>query len=412
MAKISRKDTKGYVLHTGESQRKSDGRYCYSYTDRQGDRHYIYASTLVELRKKEKELDKSRMDGLDPFAAEKLTVNDMFDRYMSQKFDLKPTTKCNYLYTYDHIVRDGFGKRRLSSIKYTDVKKYYNELLTERGLSPATVDNIHTLLHPAFQLAIREEILRTNPSDGVMAEIKKSKIWVKNKRHALTIPQQKAFMNFIEENPEFSGWYPIVTVLLGTGMRIGECLGLRWDDIDFDKRLISVTHTLSDRPVGKERKCERHIMEPKTEAGTRIIPMLDEVMDAFLQEYQIQKCLGFCTEEIDGYSGFVFSTAQGKLYQASAVNQALHRMQKAYNEMEEKRAKAEKREPELIPSFSAHNLRHTFCTRFCENESNIKVIQEVMGHKDVQTTLDIYAESTTEKKQEVINSLQGKIIIK
>ena len=412
MAKISRKDTKGYVLHTGESQRKSDGRYCYSYTDRQGDRHYIYASTLVELRKKEKELDKSRMDGLDPFAAEKLTVNDMFDRYMSQKFDLKPTTKCNYLYTYDHIVREGFGKRRLSSIKYTDVKKYYNELLTERGLSPATVDNIHTLLHPAFQLAIREEILRTNPSDGVMAEIKKSKIWVKNKRHALTIPQQKAFMNFIEENPEFSGWYPIVTVLLGTGMRIGECLGLRWDDIDFDKRLISVTHTLSDRPVGKERKCERHIMEPKTEAGTRIIPMLDEVMDAFLQEYQIQKCLGFCTEEIDGYSGFVFSTAQGKLYQASAVNQALHRMQKAYNEMEEKRAKAEKREPELIPSFSAHNLRHTFCTRFCENESNIKVIQEVMGHKDVQTTLDIYAESTTEKKQEVINSLQGKIIIK
>ena len=412
MAKVSRKDTKGYVLHTGESQRKSDGRYCYSYTDRQGDRHYIYASTLVELRKKEKELDKSRMDGLDPFAAEKLTVNDMFDRYMSQKFDLKPTTKCNYLYTYDHIVREGFGKRRLSSIKYTDVKKYYNELLTERGLSPATVDNIHTLLHPAFQLAIREEILRTNPSDGVMAEIKKSKIWVKNKRHALTIPQQKAFMNFIEENPEFSGWYPIVTVLLGTGMRIGECLGLRWDDIDFDKRLISVTHTLSDRPVGKERKCERHIMEPKTEAGTRIIPMLDEVMDAFLQEYQIQKCLGFCTEEIDGYSGFVFSTAQGKLYQASAVNQALHRMQKAYNDMEEKQAKAEKREPELIPSFSAHNLRHTFCTRFCENESNIKVIQEVMGHKDVQTTLDIYAESTTEKKQEVINSLQGKIIIK
>jgi integrase len=412
MAKISRKDTKGYVLHTGESQRKADGRYCYSYTDRQGDRHYIYASTLVELRKKEKELDKSWMDGLDPFAAEKMTVNDMFDRYMSQKFDLKPTTKSNYLYTYDHIVRDGFGKRRLSSIKYTDVKKYYNELLTERGLSPATVDNIHTLLHPAFQLAIREEILRMNPSDGVMAEIKKSKIWVKNKRHALTIPQQKAFMNFIEENPEFSGWYPIVTVLLGTGMRIGECLGLRWDDLDFDKRLISVTHTLSDRPIGKEHKCERHIMEPKTEAGTRIIPMLDEVMDAFLQEYQIQKCLGFCTEEIDGYSGFVFSTAQGKLYQASAVNQALHRMQKAYNDMEGKRAKAEKREPELIPSFSAHNLRHTFCTRFCENETNIKVIQEVMGHKDVQTTLDIYAESTTEKKQEVINSLQGKIIIK
>ena len=142
------------------------------------------------------------MDGLDPFAAEKMTVNDMFDRYMSQKFDLKPTTKSNYLYTYDHIVRDGFGKRRLSSIKYTDVKKYYNELLTERGLSPATVDNIHTLLHPAFQLAIREEILRMNPSDGVMAEIKKSKIWVKNKRHALTISQQTTLDIYAESTTE------------------------------------------------------------------------------------------------------------------------------------------------------------------------------------------------------------------
>ena len=412
MAKVSRKDNKGYVLHLGESQRKSDGRYCYSYTDRQGDRHYIYASTLVELRKREKELEKSRMDGLDPFAADRLTINDMFDRYMSQKFDLKPTTRSNYLYTYDHIVRNGFGKSKLSSIKFTDVKKYYNELLTERGLSPATVDNIHTLLHPAFQLAIREEILRMNPTDGVMAEIKKSKIWVKNKRHALTIPQQRNLLNFIEENPELSGWYPIVMVLLGTGMRIGECLGLRWEDIDFDKRIINVTHTLSDRPVGENRKCERHILEPKTEAGTRVIPMLDEVMDAFLQEYQIQKCLGFCKEEIDGYSGFIFSTAQGTLYQASAVNQALHRMQKAYNDMETERAKKEKREPELMPDFSAHHLRHTFCTRLCENETNIKVIQEIMGHRDIQTTMDIYAEATVEKKQEVMSSLQGKIIIR
>ena len=410
MAKISRKDTKGYVLHTGESQRKSDGRYCYSYTDRQGDRHYIYASTLVELRKKEKELDKSRMDGLDPFAAEKLTVNDMFDRYMSQKFDLKPTTKCNYLYTYDHIVRDGFGKRRLSSIKYTDVKKYYNELLTERGLSPATVDNIHTLLHPAFQLAIREEILRTNPSDGVMAEIKKSKIWVKNKRHALTIPQQKAFMNFIEENPEFSGWYPIVTVLLGTGMRIGECLGLRWDDLDFENRTISVNHNITDRPY-EDGTCAKHIQTPKTRAGARTIPMIDEVFEAFLQEYEIQKCMGYKSETIDGYTNFVFLTSGGSVITAASVNRVIHMVIDSYNEKETKKAKEEMREPVLLPSFSAHILRHTFCTRLCECETNVKVIQSLMGHSDFSTTMDIYTDVTEEKKQEVLTNLQGKIII-
>ena len=72
-------------------------------------------------------------------------------------------------------------------------------------------------------------------------------------------------------------------------------------------------------------------MEPKTEAGIRVIPMIDEVFDAFLQEYQIQKCLGFCTDVIDGYSGFIFSTSQGTLYQAAAINQALHRIQLSYN---------------------------------------------------------------------------------
>lgn len=411
MAGKARKDSKGYVLHKGETQR-SDGRYSYSFTDKQGVRHTKYAPSLVELRRIEKEIERSRLDGIDPFAADKLSINDMYDRYMSQKFDLKPTTKSNYIYMYNHLVRDGFGKRKLSSVKYTDIKKFYYDLVQEQGLKPNTVENIHTQLHPTFQLAVREEVIRSNPTDGVMAEIKKSKLWEKPKRHALTIPQQKALINYIEENPEHAGWYPIVTVLLGTGMRIGECLGLRWEDVDFDKKMISVNHSLSDRPMGKERKCERHIMEPKTAAGTRVIPMIDEVVDAFLQEYQIQKCLGFCTDVIDGYKGFIFSTSQGTLYQAAAINQALHRIQESYNKEEMEKAKKERRDPVLLPEFSCHHLRHTFCTRFCENETNLKVIQEIMGHADIQTTMDIYAEATEEKKQEVVNSLQGKIILK
>ena len=411
MADKARKDSKGYVLHKGETQR-SDGRYSYSFTDKQGVRHTKYAPSLVELRRIEKEIERSRLDGIDPFAADKLSINDMYDRYMSQKFDLKPTTKSNYIYMYNHLVRDGFGKRKLSSVKYTDIKKFYYDLVQEQGLKPNTVENIHTQLHPTFQLAVREEVIRSNPTDGVMAEIKKSKLWEKPKRHALTIPQQKALINYIEENPEHAGWYPIVTVLLGTGMRIGECLGLRWEDVDFDKKMISVNHSLSDRPMGKERKCERHIMEPKTAAGTRVIPMIDEVVDAFLQEYQIQKCLGFCTDVIDGYKGFIFSTSQGTLYQAAAINQALHRIQESYNKEEMEKAKKERRDPVLLPEFSCHHLRHTFCTRFCENETNLKVIQEIMGHADIQTTMDIYAEATEEKKQEVVNSLQGKIILK
>ena len=74
-------------------------------------------------------------------------------------------------------------------------------------------------------------------------------------------------------------------------------------------------------------------------------------------------------------------------------------------------AKKEKREPLLLPDFSAHHLRHTFCTRLCENETNLKVIQSVMGHKDIQTTMDIYADCTEDKKKEVIKKLDDTIFI-
>lgn len=269
---------------------------------------------------------------------------------------------------------------------------------------------IHTVLHPAFQMGIRDGLIRLNPTDGVMAEIKKSHIWEVDKRHALTVPQQKAFTEFLEGNREFSGWYSIIMVLLGTGMRIGECLGLRWDDLDFENRVISVNHNITNRPHD-DGTCRKHISTPKTKAGTRSIPMIDEVFEAFLQEYELQKCMGFKSETIDGYTNFVFLTTGGSVLNPGSVNSALDNITKAYNNRETELAKEENREPLLLPHFSAHNLRHTFCTRLCENETNLKVIQSVMGHADITTTMDIYAEATNEKKQEIMANLQGKIIV-
>lgn len=338
-----RKDKKGYHLRVGESQKK-DGRYTYAYTDGEGKRHYIYAQTLVELRAKEKDIRKQLDEGLDPHTARMMTLNQLFDRYIEQKFDLKDTTKANYIYIYNHFVRESFGKRKIAEITYTDVKKFYYKLLEEKKMKPNTLENINNLVHPSFELAIRDGILMRNPSAGVMKDIKKSKIWVKTKRRALTRPQQKAFMTYIASDKQFKGWEPIITVLLGTGMRIGECLALKWDDCDFDNREIHVRHTLSYRPSGKGY-CELHVTPPKTDAGIRTIPMLSEVYDALLEEYQIQSCLGFCTQEIDRYYGFVFSTAFGTVYSEGAVNNAIHRIVDAYNTKEEKDAKEEKREP-------------------------------------------------------------------
>lgn len=406
----ARKDSKGYALRTGESQR-SDGRYCFSYQDRRGKRHYRYAKTLVALRDIEKQVRRDMDDGLDPSRADQITVNEMYDKYMRQKYNLKPSTRNNYIYCYNHFIRDTFGKKLITKIKYSDVKDFYNWLMFEQGLKANSLDNVHTQLHPTFELAVRDDIIRKNPSDGVMAEIKKNSAAFKRQRHALTPSQQKAFMNHLCSHYEFHGWEQIITVLLGTGMRIGECLGLCWDDLDFENRMIRVCKTLIYRPE-PDKGCVVSISTPKTEAGTRTIPMIDEVYDAFLEEYQIQQVLGFGSNEIDGFKGFVFSTGEGNVYTPESVNRAIKRIYEDYNKKEKQNAEQEKREPVLLPHFSCHHLRHTFCTRLCENESNLKVIQSVMGHADISTTMDIYAECTAEKKQEVFATLNGKIMIK
>ena len=195
-------------------------------------------------------------------------------------------------------------------------------------------------------------------------------------------------MDYLRDNHQFTGWLPIITVLLGTGMRIGECLGLRWEDIDLENRTITVDHNLVEYKDKELDKVVYRIQTPKTRAGSRMIPMIDEIYEAFIMEFEFQEAIGFCEEEIDGYSGFIFSTDEGKLLRRAPVNNAIHRIVDIHNEEEEKKASEEGREPLLIPQFTAHQLRHTFCTRFCENETNLKVIQEIMGHADITTTMD------------------------
>lgn len=407
----SRKDKDGYVFRKGEYYRK-DGRYCYDYRDGFNKRHTVCAKTLFELREKEQKIRKDMAYELDYAHAAGMTVNILFDKYIKQKYNLKPAVKAKYIADYNRYVRESFGKKKISDVKFTDVKMYYYSLWKERGLSPSVVENVHTMLHPAFKMAIRDQLIMRNPTDDVMKELRSSKDWKIPKRIALTIPQQKALMDFFYNDPEYRGWYPIIATFLGTGMRMSELLGLTWDDIDMKERFISVNHTLADRPRDESGKAEKYIETTKSDAGTRLIPLFDEVKEALILEYQYQKCLGFCREVIDGYTGFVFVSAKQKTYLSSSINNAIHRAVDTYNAREIELAGKEGREPLIIPQITAHNLRHTFCTRLCEVESNLKVVMDIMGHSDIHTTMMIYAEVQKEKKQEVLSNLQGKFIIK
>ena len=408
MAK-ARKDLRGRALKPGEIQRKDDHRYMYSYTDPLGRRKFIYANDLAELREKEEKLQRDQLDGLDIYAAGRATINDTFDRYMSTKYELRESTRSNYLYIYDHFVRDSFGKKKLIDIKYSDVLQYYYYLLNEMELAITTLDSIHCLLHPTFNLAVRDDIIRKNPTDGVMKEITKKSGKNKGIRHALTVDQQRAFMDYMATHPVYYHWWPLFTVLLGTGTRIGECLGLRWEDLDFDKRLISINHSIVYYPDRKANSSVMRVSLPKTQAGIRTIPMLDIVKDAFEIEREEQAEFGGNSQVIDGMSGFVFCNRFGEVPNPQTVNATIRRISSNYNAEEELNAKKEHRDPIILPDFSCHHLRHTFATRLCETETNLKVIQSVMGHASIETTMDVYAEATDKKKQESFDELASKL---
>ncbi|MBM6739271.1 site-specific integrase [Faecalicatena fissicatena] len=410
MAK-TRKDLRGRSLRKGEVQRASDKRYMYTYTDPLGRRKFIYANDLTQLREKEEKLLKDQLDGLDIYVAGKATLNETFDRYISTKYNLRESTRSSYLYTYDHYVRDTFGLKRIAEIKYSDVLQFYYHLLNQQGISLGTLDSVHCLLHPTFQLAVRDEIIRKNPTDGVMKEISRESGKNRGVRHALSIEQQRCFMEYIANHPIYYHWWPMFTILLGTGCRIGEALGLRWQDLDFEKRVISINHSLVYYPANGSNKCVLRVSLPKTDAGIRTIPMLDIVKDAFEMLYEEQKENGFNETEIDGMTGFIFCNRFGSVPNPQTVNHTIKRIANNYNADEVVRAKKEHRDPIILPNFSCHHLRHTFCTRLCENETNLKVIQSIMGHKNIETTLDIYAEATEKKKQESFENLAAKLDI-
>ncbi len=194
---------------------------------------------------------------------------------------------------------------------------------------------------------------------------------------------------------------------MGTGCRICEALGLRWEDLDYENSVISINHSLVYYPVGENRTSVWHISKPKTKAGERTIPMLDSVKDAFdmLREEQTEN--GWNTTEIDGMHGFIFCNRFGSVPNPQSINRAIKRIVADYNAGEEVNAKKEHREAVMLQDFSAHHLRHTFCTRLCEQETNLKVIQSIMGHKDIQTTMDTYAEATEQKKHESFERLSA-----
>ena len=401
IAKKRRLDKNRVTLKTGESQRK-DGMYCFRWCSRNGKRHYIYSTTLEELRQKEKALTVDDFEGIRT-DKKNISVNDMFELWCELKRGLKDNTFQNYKYMYNNFVRSNFGKLKIVSVKKSDVKKFYNTLADEKNLKISTIDNIHNILHQIFSLAVDDNYIRKNPTDNMLKELKQAHNFSVEKRKALTVPEQELFLNFLKTHSKYKHWYPIFAVMLGTGMRVGEIVGLRWCDVDFEDNLISVNHTLVYYNRGGNPGCSFAVNTPKTKAGIRTIPMLESVKEAFLmeKEYQQEAELS-CSVKIDGYTDFIFINRFGNTQHQGTLNKAIRRIIRDCND----EILLKGNDSVLLPPFSCHSLRHTFSTRLCEEGVNVKVIQEVLGHSDFSTTMDIYTDVTKELKQREFKTLK------
>lgn len=397
-----RKDKDRIVLRKGESQRK-DGNYDYRWTTRDGKRHSVYAKTLEELRAKEEEILRDKCDGIKT-EARYVTINDVFEVWKQLKRGLKDNTFQNYKYMYEQFVKPDFGNTRVSQLKKSDVKRFYNLLADERALKVSTIDSIHTVLHQVLDMAVDDAYLRNNPSDNVLKELKQAHNFDTEKRKALTVTEQELFLDFLRRNHQYNHWYPIFAVMVGTGLRVGEVTGLRWCDIDLKENLIDVNHTLVYYNHA-ENGCYFNINTPKTKAGVRNVPMLEFVKQAFIEERKYQMANGIrCSVKIDGYTDFIFVNRFGAAQHQGTLNKALRRIIRDCNDEVLER---NEENPVLLPRFSCHSLRHTFTTRMCEAGVNIKVIQDTLGHSDISTTLNIYADVTKELKKKEFEGLEA-----
>ena len=376
-----RRDNKGRVLRNGESQRK-DGRFMYKYTDNAGNTKYVYSWKLVKtdtvpkgakddlsLREKEKLIHRDLEDDIAPCGGE-MTVLDLVKKYVSQKTGVKHNTEANYNFVINIIKKEDFGKKRIDKVKLSDAKGWLIKLQSD-GRGYSTIHSVRGVIRPAFQMAVDDDLIRKNPFEFQLATVVVNDSVT---REALTRKQERAFLKFVKEDKHFSIYYEGIYILFKTGLRISEFVGLTIADIDLKNGVINVNHQLQ-----RKRNMEYVIEETKTECGTRLVPMTDEVKKCFRKIIENRK-KPKKEPMIDGKVGFLY------LDKNDMPMVALH-WEKYFQHICEKYNKIYKAE---MPKVTPHVCRHTFCSNMAKSGMNPKTLQKIMGHSDIGVTLNTY----------------------
>lgn len=380
----------------GNIRQRSDGRWearatgGIDYKTGKPKRISVYGKTKSEVVRKLRELEYSihNQKAVDPTST---TLVDWLTYWLEtyKKSNIKQSTYVSYRTYIDRHIAVGFPSMKLKDLTTRNLQEFYMYKLQVEGLSAKTVINIHRCLHEALKQAVLEHYIPFNPSDAVVLPKQE-----KPEIEILTLEEQT---RLIQTSYHFR--YGIfIRLTLTTGLRLGEVLGLKWENIDLRSGVLYVRQTLNRLEKidynGVGTKTEIVIQTPKTKNSLRSIPLLPFIIEELKNWRNVQLADKNLAGENYCDTGMVVTNPLGGYIEPRTFKDY-------YNQILEAAS---------IGHYTFHALRHTFCTRALENDMDAKTVSVIMGHYSVGFTLDVYAHVLDSHKREEMMKIKNVFI--
>lgn len=369
------KDLKGKELGKGICQEKS-GYYMARFTDKDGNRRSKRFQKLQECRQWLADAEYIDQHS-DLRHADEMLVDEWFNYWIAIKEKTTRSTTANlYRRRYEHSIKDFLGKYKLSDVKPLHCQQVLNNM-ADTEYTSSTIKTTHIIMRNMFEFACENDVILKNPCKKSL----KSNIGKASKsREALSISDQHKFLEY----GSYLEYFDQFAFILQTGLRIGELIGLEWDDIDFEQKIMTIQRTVNYQ--GDTGNWYTNL--PKSESGIRTIPLTQDAVNILMR----QKIKHWNIKVVPmKWRNKVFLNKMGKPISGTNYDDSLARFCKKHN----------------MKTFSTHILRHTFATRCIENGMKPKTLQKILGHATLNITMDAYVHITEDEKQREIHKIEN-----
>ena len=343
-------------------------------------RRSVYGKTQADVRKKMTAIQ-AAVDNGTYQAPDKTTVSEWLDDWMKTfcSTKVKPLTYSSYEVVIKNHIKPAIGAMKLQDVKGIHIQKLYNGMMA-KDLSAKTVKNVAAVLHKALSMAQKQGMIQMNPCDA--AELPKA---VQKEIKPLTDAEIPLFLEAIDKNPMRNAY----ALCLFAGLREGECLGLSWDQVNFEAHRITVSQQLQH----EKKKGAKYYIAPTTKSGKPREIEPPEIAFQYLraeQKRQAENRLAAGTWW-DNPHNLVFTTETGE-------NIAISTFYKTF-----KKIAAEIGRPDARP----HDLRHTAATIAVAAGADIKSVQDLLGHATASFTLNVYTHTSDQMKKDTASRMQN-----